>query len=89
MEEKQSIIAVGAGASTKVVIPDEKVMIDQKTGKEICAIVKLKTRIEGHKATPTDDFQIIKDVMVTKMKQQKLENWIKEKQKSTYVRINE
>ena len=65
------------------------VMIDQKTGKEICAIVKLKTRIEGHKATPTDDFQIIKDVMVTKMKQQKLENWIKEKQKSTYVRINE
>jgi peptidyl-prolyl cis-trans isomerase SurA len=65
------------------------VMIDQKTGKEICAIVKLKTRIEGHKATPTDDFQIIKDVMVTKMKQQKLESWIKEKQKSTYVRINE
>jgi peptidyl-prolyl cis-trans isomerase SurA len=65
------------------------VMIDQKTGKEICAIVKLKTRIEGHKATPTDDFQIIKDVMVAKMKQQKLENWIKEKQKSTYVRINE
>ena len=65
------------------------VMIDQKTGKEICAIVKLKTRIEGHKATPTEDFQIIKDVMVAKMKQQKLENWIKEKQKSTYVRINE
>ncbi len=32
MEEKQSIIAVGAGASTKVVIPDDKVMIDPKTG---------------------------------------------------------
>ena len=32
MEEKQSIIAVGAGASTKVVIPDEKVIIDPKTG---------------------------------------------------------
>ena len=32
MEEKQSIIAVGAGASTKVVVPDDKVMIDPKTG---------------------------------------------------------
>ena len=32
MEEKQSIIAVGAGASTKVVIPDDKVIIDPKTG---------------------------------------------------------
>ena len=32
MEEKQSIIAVGAGASTKVVIPDDKVVIDEKTG---------------------------------------------------------
>jgi len=32
MEEKQSIIAVGAGASTKIVLPDEKVIIDQKTG---------------------------------------------------------
>ena len=32
MEEKQSIIAVGAGASTKVVIPDDEVVIDPKTG---------------------------------------------------------
>ena len=32
MEEKQSIIAVGAGASTKVVLPDDQVVIDPKTG---------------------------------------------------------
>ena len=32
MEEKQSIVAVGAGASTKIVIPDDKVIIDPKTG---------------------------------------------------------
>ena len=32
MEEKQSIVAVGAGASTKIVVPDEKVKIDPKTG---------------------------------------------------------
>ena len=64
-------------------------MIDPKTGKDICAIVKLKNRIEGHKATPTEDFQVIKEVMEGKMRQEKLEAWIKEKQKTTYVRINE
>ena len=70
-------------------ISDPFVMIDRKTGKEVCAIVKLKTRIEGHKATPTEDYQVVKDVMIAKMKQQKLEEWIKNKQKNTYIRINE
>lgn len=65
------------------------VMLDRKTGKEICAIVKLKARIEGHKANPNNDYQVVKDVMIAKMKQQKLEEWIKKKQETTYVRINE
>ena len=63
------------------------VMIDKK-GKEVCAIVKLKSRIDGHKATPTEDFQVVKDVIVGKIKEQKLKQWITEKQKTTYVRIN-
>ena len=32
MEEKQSIIAVGAGASTKIVVPEDKAEVDPKTG---------------------------------------------------------
>ena len=63
------------------------VMIDKK-GKEVCAIVKLKNRIEGHRATPTEDFQVVKDVILAKMKEQKLQEWIREKQRTTYVRIN-
>ena len=63
------------------------VMVDKK-GKEICAIVKLKNRIEGHKATPTEDFQTVKDVIIAKMKEEKMKEWIKEKQRTTYVRIN-
>ena len=70
-------------------ISEPFVMIDKKTGKEVCAIVKLKNRIDGHKANPTEDYQVIKDVMIAKMKQQKLEDWIKKKQSTTYVRINE
>ena len=34
MEEKQSIIAVGAGASTKIVVPEDKAEIDPKTGNQ-------------------------------------------------------
>ena len=63
------------------------VMIDRR-GKEVCAIVKLKSRINGHKATPTEDFQVVKDVIIEQIKEKKLEEWIKEKQKTTYVRIN-
>ena len=70
-------------------ISEPFVMIDKKTGKEVCAIVKLKNRIDGHKANPTEDYQVIKDVMIAKMKQQKLEDWIKKKQATTYVRITE
>jgi peptidyl-prolyl cis-trans isomerase SurA len=63
------------------------VMVDSR-GKEVCAIAKLKNRIEGHKATPNEDFQVVKEVVLAKMKEKKLKEWIKQKQKSTYVRIN-
>lgn len=64
------------------------IMMNAK-GKEVCAIVKLKSRIKGHKATLADDFQTLKDVVLDKKRAEKIEKWIKEKQKSTYVRINE
>lgn len=63
-------------------------MIDQK-GKTVCAIVKLKSKVNGHKATVQDDFQTLKDMMIQQISEEKLEKWIVEKQKSTYIRINE
>ena len=63
-------------------------MIDKK-GKEICAIVKLKARIDGHKATITEDYQRLKSIVQSKLGEEKLQKWIVDKQKSTYVRINE
>lgn len=64
------------------------IMINSK-GKEVCAIVKLKSRIKGHKATLTEDFQAMKEVVLLKKQQEILNKWIVEKQKSTYIRINE
>ena len=58
-------------------------------GKLVCAIVKLKSRTEGHKATITGDFQIMKNVVMNKLRQKKLHEWVVNRIKSTYVRINE
>ena len=69
-------------------ISDAFTMVNLK-GKEICAIVKLKSRIDGHKATITEDYQRLKTIVQEKLGEEKLEKWIREKQKSTYVRINE
>ena len=63
-------------------------MINER-GKTVCAIVKLKSRTEGHKATITEDFQILKNMVLEKRRQEKLHQWVVNRIKSTYVRINE
>jgi peptidyl-prolyl cis-trans isomerase SurA len=64
-------------------------MIREKDGKDICVIVKLKSKINGHKATISDDYQSLKEIVLNKRRDQALEKWIVEKQKNTYIRINE
>ena len=63
-------------------------MIDDR-GKTVCAIAKLKNRTEGHKATITEDFQVMKDVVLAKRREQVIHDWLVKRIKSTYVRINE
>ena len=61
-------------------------MVNER-GKTVCAIVKLKNRVEGHRATVTEDFQVMKDVVLNKLKEEKLHKWVVDKIKATYVRI--
>ena len=63
-------------------------MINER-GKTMCVIAKLKSRTEGHKATITEDFQVMKEVVVNKRRQEKLHEWVVNKIKSTYVRVND
>ena len=63
-------------------------MINER-GKTVCAIVKLKSRTEGHKATITEDFQVLKNVVLAKRREQVLHDWVVNRIKSTYVRIND
>ncbi len=63
-------------------------MINER-GKSVCVIAKLKSRTEGHKATITEDFQVMKDVVLAKRREKKLHDWVVGKIKSTYVRIGD
>ncbi|MDO4956296.1 MAG: peptidylprolyl isomerase [Bacteroidales bacterium] len=68
-------------------ISDAFTMINTK-GKEVCVIARLKNRIEGHKATMTEDYQALKSIVMAKRREEKLDKWIRDKQKTTFVRIN-
>ena len=58
------------------------------TGQQVCAIVRLKNRIEGHRASVTEDFQRLRTIVYDKRCEAVIDDWIRAKQKSTYIRIN-
>lgn len=58
-------------------------------GKTTCSIVKLLSRVEGHRATITEDFQVMKDVVLAKERDKTLHDWVVNKIKKTYVRMND
>ena len=57
-------------------------------GKTVCAVAKLKSRIDAHVATINDDYVTISAMYKAKLSDDRIQEWIKQKQKSTYVRIN-
>lgn len=57
-------------------------------GKVVCAIVKLKERIPEHRATITEDFQAMRDIVTAQRRKDILHDWVVKKVKETYVRIN-
>ncbi len=62
-------------------------MINSK-GKTVAAVVRLKSRTDGHKATITEDFQVMKDVVLNKERDKTIHDWVIDKIKHTYVRMN-
>ena len=45
----------------------------------------MKNRIDGHKATISEDYQRLKDIVTANRSEEKLQKWIVEKQKK-YLR---
>ncbi len=65
------------------------IMTDERKNKEVVALVKLKARIEGHKANLSDDYQTMKAIVEEKKRAEILNEWLSQKQANTYIRIKE
>ena len=63
-------------------------MINEK-GKTVVAIVKLKSRTPTHRATITEDFQVMKNLVLQKERADFLHQWVVNKIKTTYVRMKD
>ena len=57
-------------------------------GKTVCAIAKLKSRTDAHVATLSEDYETLQYMYQSKLSDERIQEWIKEKQQNTYVRIN-
>ncbi len=62
-------------------------MVNSK-GKTVCAVVKLKSRTDAHRATIMGDFQALQDIVVAKRREQIIHEWVVKKIKEVYVRMN-
>ncbi len=60
-----------------------------KKGKTVCVIAKLVNRVDAHRATITEDFQAMKDIVQARRRADFIKDWVQKKIKTTYVRINE
>ena len=57
-------------------------------GKTVCAVVKLKSRTDAHRATIMGDFQAMQDIVLAKRREKIIHDWVVNKIKEIYVRMN-
>ncbi len=65
------------------------VIMDKMKNKEVCAIVKLKSKTGVHKANLVDDYQVIRTMLENKLREEFIQDWIRKKQAETYIHIDE
>lgn len=70
-------------------ISDAFIMKDQKKNRDVVAIVKLTSRIPGHKASLSDDFNMIKQMYERYAKGEILKKWVENKINDTYTKISD
>lgn len=58
-------------------------------GKDVVASIKLRSRVEGHTANVSDDFQVLKAIVEGNKKQEVLNKWLDNKIKDTYIHIDD
>jgi peptidyl-prolyl cis-trans isomerase SurA len=63
-------------------------MMDRSKNKEVCVVVRLKTKRDAHKANLADDFQVIRNMLIQKQNAETIDQWIRNKQKEVYIHID-
>jgi peptidyl-prolyl cis-trans isomerase SurA len=58
-------------------------------GQRVIKIIKLKSRTEPHRANLKDDYLLLQEMALADKKSKVLNDWIEEKQKSTYIHIDD
>ena len=70
-------------------ISEAFIMKDQRKNRDVIAIVRLTERIPGHKASLSDDYNMIKQMYEQNAKQKIIKEWVEKKIGDTYTRISE
>jgi len=64
-------------------------MKDQRLGVDQYTIVRLKRKIEPHRANIADDYQTIKEMLQEKKRRETFRKWVRKKQQETYISLSE
>ena len=67
----------------------EAFVMKNNKNKDVAAIVRLTNRIPGHRATLSDDYNLIKKMYEDHRRDEVLKEWLEKKIKETYVRIED
>lgn len=70
-------------------ISEPFLMKDERKNRDVAAIVKLTTRIDGHKASMQEDFNLLKNMYEAHLADEIIKDWVEKKIKETYVRIED
>lgn len=70
-------------------ISEAFIMKDPSKNRDVIAIVKLTDRVQGHKATLSDDYNMLKQMYEAHARQKILDEWVEKKISTTYSRISE
>ncbi|MEA5130008.1 MAG: peptidylprolyl isomerase [Proteiniphilum sp.] len=87
LNELNQDIAKIAGEMAKGEVSQPFIMINDK-GREVAAMIKITDRNEGHRANINNDYQTIKQMAENARQQKLVDEWLQDKIRKTYVRID-
>lgn len=70
-------------------ISEAFIMKDQRKNRDVIALVRLTKRIPGHKATLSDDYNLIKQMYEAHARENIIKEWVERKIGDTYTKISD